>query len=217
MKMMMNQGGIAMTNSFLLADEASGQTVLFDAPNDTVAPLLDAVESHGWTLQGLWLTHGHFDHLADHAVVKKRFPAARILIHALDEPRLSQPGSSLFPLPFVIPPGKADALLQDGQKLAIGNVEVEVMHTPGHAPGHVMYYLPSQKLLVGGDLIIGGSIGRTDIPGADPRALAKSVRQVMQLPDETELLPGHGEPSTLGAERANNPYVQMILAGRGVD
>jgi len=215
--MMMNQGGIAMTNSFLLADEASGQTVLFDAPNDTVAPLLDAVESHGWTLQGLWLTHGHFDHLADHAVVKKRFPAARILIHALDEPRLSQPGSSLFPLPFVIPPGKADALLQDGQKLAIGNVEVEVMHTPGHAPGHVMYYLPSQKLLVGGDLIIGGSIGRTDIPGADPRALAKSVRQVMQLPDETELLPGHGEPSTLGAERANNPYVQMILAGRGVD
>jgi glyoxylase-like metal-dependent hydrolase (beta-lactamase superfamily II) len=82
-----NTGGVAMTNCFLIADERAGEAVLFDAPDHTVAPLLDEISKRGWALTGLWLTHGHFDHFADHAVVKKRFPGAKVLIHAWMNPR----------------------------------------------------------------------------------------------------------------------------------
>jgi hydroxyacylglutathione hydrolase len=116
LQIIMNSGGIAATNAYLVADEETKQAVVFDAPDNTVAPLLDEAEKHGWTVIGLWLTHGHFDHVADHAVVTKRFPGAKVLIHPLDEPKLKNPTSSMFPLPFVIPPRSADALLTDGQK-----------------------------------------------------------------------------------------------------
>ena len=211
MQIFMNTGGVAMTNAFVVADELAKEAVLFDAPDHTVAPLLDEVERRGWRLVGLWLTHGHFDHLADHAVVKQRFPEVKVLIHRLEEPRLRDPRNTVWKLPFVIPPGAADQLVEDGQLLRLGAIEFEVLHTPGHAPGHVMYHAPRERLLVGGDLIIGGSVGRTDLPGADSAAMEASVRRVMQLPDETRLLPGHGAPDTLGDERQSNPYVRQIL------
>src|SRR3954463_2035029 len=86
MQILQNTGGIAATNCFVVADEVAKVAVLFDAPNDTTAPLLDEIQRRGWDLIGLWLTHGHFDHLADHAVVRSRFPNAKILMHRLDEP-----------------------------------------------------------------------------------------------------------------------------------
>jgi hydroxyacylglutathione hydrolase len=210
----MNTGGIAATNAYLVADEATKQAVIFDAPDHTVSPLLDEVQKRGLDLIGLWLTHGHFDHIADHKILTDRFPAARVLIHALDAPKLRNPGSSSFILPFTIPPREPDALVEDGQTLTIGSIRVEVIHTPGHAPGHVMYHLPDEKVLVGGDLIIMGAVGRTDLPDSDPAALDASIRRVMQLPDDTTLLPGHGDPSTLADERRNNEYVIAALAGR---
>jgi hydroxyacylglutathione hydrolase len=214
MQVIMNTGGVAGTNCFLIADEAAKQAVLFDAPDHTTPPLLDAVRERGWDLIGLWLTHGHFDHLADHAVVKQAFPNAKILIHRLDEPLLTNPGpqSSMFALPFTIPPGKPDAYVEDGEVLHIGSHEVRVMHTPGHARGHVMYHLPTEKVLVGGDLIIGGSVGRTDLPGSDHATLEASIRRVMQLPEYTRLLPGHGDVTTLGDELRTNPFVQEAIA-----
>ena len=209
----MNTGGIAATNCFLVADETSKQAVLFDAPNDTVAPLLEEVTRRGLELIGLWLTHGHFDHIADHKVVTDRFPVARVLIHPLDAPKLRDPRSSTFVLPFTIPPREPDGLVEDGQRLQIGALVVDVIHTPGHAPGHVMYHLPDEKLLVGGDLIIMGAVGRTDLPDSDPDALDESIRRVMKLPDDTTLLPGHGDVSTLADERRDNEYVIAALAG----
>ena len=209
----MNTGGIAVTNCFLVADEASKQAVLFDAPNDTVGPVLDEVARRGLDLIGLWLTHGHFDHIADHKVVTDRFPAAKVLIHPLDAAKLRDPKSTVFVLPFTIPPREPDGLVVDGQTLHIGALRVEVIHTPGHAPGHVMYHLPDEKVLVGGDLIIMGAVGRTDLPDSDPAALDASIRRVMQLPDDTTLLPGHGQPSTLGDERRDNQYVIAALRG----
>jgi len=125
---------------------------------------------------------------------------------------LKEPNSSVFALPFTIPPRSADAYVEDGQELKIGNVRVVVIHTPGHAPGHVMYHIPDEKILVGGDLIIGGSIGRTDLPDSDHAELEKSIRRVMELPGDTRLLPGHGDVSTLDDERRENPYVQAALA-----
>ena len=203
-----------MTNCFLIADERAGEAVLFDAPDHTVGPLLDEISKRGWTLKGLWLTHGHFDHFADHAVVKNRFPAAKILIHGLDEPKVGNPDAQtrMFQLPFVIPPLKADANVTDNERLKIGSLDVQVIFTPGHAPGHVSYYFPQENVLVGGDLIIGGSIGRTDLPDSKHADLESSIRHVMSLPDETKLLGGHGPVTTLGQERSQNPFVMEILA-----
>lgn len=211
MQLVANTGGIAGTNSFLLADQAAGKAVIFDAPDHTVAPLLDEAGRRGWDVIGLWLTHGHFDHVADHALVTERFPGAKVLIHRLDEPKLLRPNSSIFRLPFAIPPRRADEYLEDGQELQIGSLRVRVIHTPGHAPGHVAFHLPDENLLVGGDLIIMGAVGRTDFPDSDPAALNKSIRKVMALPGSTRLLPGHGQPSTLDRERAENFFVQDAL------
>ena len=208
-----NTGGVAMTNCFLIADEATRQAVLFDAPDHTVGPLLEQASQRGWEIIGLWLTHGHFDHFADHDLVRQRFPAARILIHALDELKAQHPDvqTRLFQIPLVIPPLKADAHVTDNQKLKIGALEVVVIHTPGHSPGHVAYHFPKEQVLVGGDLIIGGSVGRTDLPDSDPEQMVASVRRVMSLPPATRLLGGHGPATTLGEERQDNPFVQEIL------
>ncbi len=211
MKIVSNTGGLAATNCYLVADETTKQAVIFDAPNDTVAPLVDEAVRAGYDVIGLWLTHGHFDHIADHEVVTRRFPAAKVLIHEMDEPKLWLPGSQFFPLPFEIPPRKADAHVTDGQDLMLGKLRVRVIHTPGHAPGHVMYHFVDEAVLIGGDLIIMNAVGRTDLPDSSPRDLEASIRKVMQLPGATKLLPGHGDPSTLEEERASNPYVVEAL------
>jgi hydroxyacylglutathione hydrolase len=211
MRIVTATGGIAGTNCFLIADETSGQAVLFDAPDHTVTPVLDDAERKGWKIVGLWLTHGHFDHIADHALVTKRFPAAKVLIHKLDEPKLTLPQSRMFNLPFTIPPRKADAYVEDGQELSIGSLKVQVIHTPGHAPGHVSFYLPAESVLVGGDLIIAGSVGRTDLPDSNQNDLNESIRRIMRLPPETVLLPGHGPSRTLQQESEDNDYVRAVL------
>jgi len=210
MKILMNTGGVAATNSFLIADEQSKQAVVFDAPDHTVAPLLDSAAKEGWDIIGLWLTHGHFDHVADHQVITDRYPGAKVLIHKLDEPKLQKPGAT-FVLPIRIPGRSADAYVEDGQKLRLGRYEFEVIHTPGHAPGHVMYYCAAEKVLVGGDLIIGGSVGRTDLPDSSHDDLIRSIQRVMKLPGDTKLLPGHGEISTLDEEREQNYFVADAL------
>jgi glyoxylase-like metal-dependent hydrolase (beta-lactamase superfamily II) len=207
MEILANAGGIAATNCYLVADEKSGDAVLFDAPDHTVAPLLEEAQRRGWRVQGLWLTHGHFDHTADHAVVTERFPQARVLIHRLDEPKLIDPSSRVFELPFVIPPRRADAYVEDGQTLSIGSIPVQVIHTPGHSPGHVVYHFPDQRVLIGGDLIIMGAVGRTDLPDSNQDDLNASIRKVMALPPQTQLLGGHGESSTLADEAKSNPFV----------
>jgi hydroxyacylglutathione hydrolase len=207
----MATGGIAATNCYLIGDERTKQAILFDAPDHTVAPLLERAGRQGLDVVGLWLTHGHFDHVADHLEVTRRFPNARVLIHRLDEPKLQHPGASSFALPFDIPPRSADAHVEDGDDLSIGDLRVRVIHTPGHAPGHVMYYLADEKVLVGGDLIIGGAVGRTDLPDSDETDLFRSIRKVMRLPGDTRLLPGHGEVGTLDDERRTNRFVQYAL------
>jgi glyoxylase-like metal-dependent hydrolase (beta-lactamase superfamily II) len=208
MKILADAGGIAATNCYLIADEIARQAVLFDAPDHTVAALLDEAAKRQWDVIGLWLTHGHFDHVADHAVVTARFPAAKVLIHQLDEPKLMTDMSKRLSLPFTIPTRKADGYVEDGQELRIGSIPVKVIYTPGHCIGHVMYHFPDQEILVGGDLIIMGAVGRTDFPDSDYGQLQSSIRRVMSLPAQTRLLPGHGETSTLAEESAQNPFVQ---------
>jgi hydroxyacylglutathione hydrolase len=210
MKILGNNGGVFATNSFLVADEVAKQAVIFDAPDHTTAPLLETAEKNGWDIIGLWLTHGHIDHIADHAFVTEKFPNAKVLIHSADRYKLAKPTAGM-PLPFETPGRSPDGLLEDGQRLKIGSCDVEVIHTPGHSPGHVMFYLPSADILVGGDLIIMGAVGRTDFPDCSNADLQKSIRRIMRLPRQTRLLPGHGKPSTLADEAKNNPFVQEAL------
>lgn len=213
MTILSNTGGVAETNCFVIADESTNDAVLFDAPDHTAGKMLDEIKRRNWNLIGLWLTHGHFDHIADHALVTKAFPNAKILIHQADEEMLQRASmqSELFGLPFVVPDRSADGYVEEGQILHIGKIKVEAMYTPGHSPGHIAYWLPEEKVLVGGDLIIAGSVGRTDLPDADPRAFVQSLRRVMQLPPETNLLPGHGQPSTLEYEAKNNAYLREAI------
>lgn len=213
MKIVSNTGGIAVTNCYLVADEDTNEAVIFDAPNDTVAPLVEEATRQGFSVIGLWLTHGHFDHVADHAIVTAGFPSANVLIHELDEPKLWRPGSQFFPLPFTIPPRKADGHVTDGEDLLLGKLRVRVIHTPGHSPGHVMYHFVDEGVLIGGDLIIMNAVGRTDLPDSSLSDLEASIRKVMRLPGDTTLLPGHGQPSTLREELETNPYVQQAMEG----
>ena len=213
MLVLMNTGGVAATNCFLIADETSRQAVLFDAPDHTTEPLLAEVSKRGWDLVGLWLTHGHFDHFADHQVVRDRFPQLKVLLQELDAPKTQTPDvqTRMFGLPFSIPPLTPDAFVVDNQQLRLGSIEVVVLHTPGHSPGHVVYHFPKENVLVGGDLIIGGSVGRTDLPDSCHEDLEASVRRVMKLPADTRLLGGHGPVTTLAQERQTNSLVQEIL------
>jgi glyoxylase-like metal-dependent hydrolase (beta-lactamase superfamily II) len=215
MHIVTHAGGLAMTNAHLIADETTKQAVLFDAPDHTIAPLLDAAQKRGWDVVGLWLTHGHFDHFADHPLLRQRFPKAQILIHAAEELKVTHPEIQvrLFGLPIEIAPLKPDAYVTDGQMLKLGSMDVKVIHTPGHAPGHVVYYFPNEKVLVGGDMIIGGSVGRTDLPDSDHRQMAVSLKKIMMLSDDTKLLPGHGANSTIGDERETNFCLRDFLEG----
>ena len=213
MQVLTNTGGIAMTNSFLIADETAKEAVIFDAPDNTAGVLLDQAAKRGWDVIGLWLTHGHFDHFADHALVRQRFPKAKILVHQLEAAKVAHPEVQLrlFGVPMKIEALKADEYVTDGQILKIGSMEVQVIHTPGHAPGHVCYYLQSEKTLVGGDLIIGGSVGRTDLPDSNHLHMEASLRKIMALPPETRLLGGHGEATTLAEERQHNYFLRDFL------
>ena len=214
MQIITHTGGVFATCRYLVADETAKQAVIFDAPDHTTTPLLDAAEQNGWDVVGLWLTHGHIDHIADHAVVTGRFPKANVLIHPLDERKLRDP-RSIYPLPFETGGRGADGPLADGQVLHVGAIEVRVIHTPGHSPGHVCFHLPGEGVLIGGDLILMGAVGRTDFPDCSFPDLMASVRRVMALPRETTLLPGHGHPTRLSDEAAENPYVSQALAGGG--
>ncbi len=204
MIVLMNTGGIATTNCFLVADEDAKQAVLFDAPDGTAGRVLDEAKSRGWDVIGLWLTHGHFDHIADHPEVSSRFPDAKVLIHRLDEPKLLRPNSSIFALPFTIPPRRPDGYLEDGQSLSIGSLNLTVIHTPGHAPGAVCFYSLDLQCVFTGDTLFHGGPGATGRSYSDRPTLVGSIRaKLMALPPETVVHTGHGEDTTIGAEAGN--------------
>jgi hydroxyacylglutathione hydrolase len=197
-------------NTYLLADEDSGAAAVID-PSFRCQPVIHAALEHGWQITQIWLTHAHFDHIGGIAeIVRSVNPAPPVGLHPGDDDLWERRGnSSDFNLDF--DPGPRPVIkFYHGQKLKLGKSELEVRHTPGHTRGHVIFYAAREKLLFCGDLIFNGSVGRTDLPGGDEFSLLHSIRtQVLTLPPDTLLLPGHGPSSTVGKEKDTNPFLQI--------
>jgi len=205
--------GPLQNNVYLLEDPESRQAVIVD-PAFESRRLLPLLREKNLELQAVWLTHAHFDHFAGVVDLVPRDPSAgtqagiQIGLHPADLPLWhSRGGADTFG--FFIPPlPEPDLAFFDAQSLPLGSTAVEVRHVPGHSPGHVVFYLPALKCVLCGDTIFQGSIGRTDLAGGDQDSLINVIRsQVLSLPDDTRLMPGHGPATTVGAERRKNPFL----------
>ena len=183
----------------------NGCYLIVDARNDAIVidpsmgdrQVIDAVREQRLHLVEILNTHGHPDHIFGNASVKEA-TRARLAIHRLDEYRL---GLRRPPTQFEIPPCSADDLFDDGQLSYLGDIELSALHTPGHTEGSTCFYLRREGALFSGDLLFKGNIGRTDLPGSDPSAMAESLSRVAaSLPATTRVYPGHGSETTIGAE-----------------
>ncbi|MFA5424906.1 MAG: MBL fold metallo-hydrolase [Phycisphaerae bacterium] len=156
------------------------------------------------------LTHGHADHIGGIAEIKNKFPQVKIYIHQADAPMLTSPDENLSLLTgcsIQSPP--ADVQLKDGDAVSEADINLTVLHTPGHSPGGISLYSPDDKVLFSGDALFADSVGRSDFPGGDKRLLTKSIRnKLYALPNETIVYPGHGPQTTIGHEKAHNPFVK---------
>ena len=191
-------------NCYLLADDDTG--VLID-PGDESDRILAMVDDAGVTLDAIWLTHAHVDHIGAVAAVTRRFDVP-VHLHPLDLPfytSLSARAAEMYGIDFE-QPDAPDADLADGQVLACGALRFEVMHVPGHAPGLVAF--TGHGVSFGGDLLFAGSIGRTDLPLGDPVEMESSLaRYAASLADEIIVYPGHGPATTVGHEKRTNPFL----------
>jgi len=166
-------------------------------------------DDRGWEISHILLTHSHFDHVGGLAEIKEETNAP-IYVHPEAVPMLENSTQSAAYFQLTIPePPPPDEMLQEGQIIQVGNAKLHVLFTPGHAPGHVCFYLPDHHVILDGDVLFQQSIGRTDLPGGDYALLMQSIRErLMVLPDETQVLSGHGPATSIGMERQWNPFLQ---------
>jgi len=196
-------GGIFETNCYLL--HAPEGAILFDAPDGACAWL----EKRQINPKLLLLTHGHFDHVPDVAKIKRRFNC-QIGCHPDTAPMISDPGFFRdFGFELELEPVEPDFLIEETAARNFLGIEMQVLEVPGHCPGSLCFFLRKEKLLVGGDVLFAGGVGRWDLPGGDGELLFEGIRQkLFPLGDEVIVLPGHGPPTTIGAERKTNPFVR---------
>ena len=192
-------------NCYLVFDPEQADTVLVD-PGEETARFLAEAKRRDRQITAIWLTHAHLDHIHGVGAIRSA-TRAPIWLHPDDRPlydAVTQQAGWLGVSVATLPP--PDHPLTHGDRLRIGGVEVEVRHVPGHTPGHVCFVIPGAVLA--GDVLFQGSIGRTDLPGGDHETLLASIRrELFSLPDDTVVYPGHGPPTTIGQERATNPFL----------
>lgn len=204
-------GGPFGENGYLVSCPSSGEGILVD-PGASVGEMLAAGERDDTRIVAIVLTHAHIDHI-DGVAEAKRMTGAPVLLHPDDEPLYRQAvvQGSWFGLD-IKPPPPVDAYLSEETPVVFGDCSLDVRHTPGHAPGHVILVGPG--LAIVGDCVFAGSIGRTDLPGGDFQTLMSSIRRhILSLPDETVLYSGHGGETTVGHERVGNPFLAPQFGG----
>jgi hydroxyacylglutathione hydrolase len=196
-------------NTYLLVDQPSGDCVIID-PSFNAVRIVQDIRAQGLNLKQIWLTHAHFDHICGvPALVDNTRPKPEILLHPADLPLYRNGGGAdLFGMRFD-PSGDPQNLLEHGQNLNIGDSVIEIRHTPGHTPGHVIFYVKELSTAFCGDLIFQGSVGRTDLPGGDQDLLLASIAsEILSLPSDTKLLSGHGAETSVGEEQKYNPFLR---------
>lgn len=201
--------GPAQTNAYLLADPQTKEAAVIDPSWDGHLILAEA-QKRAWRIAHLWYTHAHFDHIGGAAAIADGLnPLPLVALHPADHILWrSGGGGRMFGLS--IDPGPEPAIdFAHGQILRLGCNTFEVRHTPGHTPGHVVFYCAAESLCFCGDLIFAHSVGRTDLPGSSWESLVASIReQIYSLPENTRLLSGHGPETSVGEEKVSNPFVQ---------
>ena len=208
MKVKMLTVGALGTNCYLLGAKNAGGIVMID-PGGEPQRLLQEADEMGGSVAALLLTHGHVDHIAACAEII-RATGAKLYVHSGDVPLVRQPDPYWASLVGGCEPCEPDVEVADGQRLELAGLELTVLHTPGHSPGGVCYLTADACFC--GDTLFADSIGRTDLPLADPQVMNASLaRMVSVLADETRVFPGHGPATTIAAEKMTNPFLWDIL------
>ena len=197
-------------NSYVLWQEGQTEAIVVD-PGFEPDLILEFLSENGLKLEAIVNTHGHVDHMAGNAEMKRGFPEAPILIGAGDAIMLTDAVvnmSANYGMPVVSPP--ADRLLKEGELLSLAGIALEVFDIPGHSPGHVVYLIRETKpiTVIGGDVLFRGSVGRTDFPGGSFETLKANIERVLwPLSPDSVVYPGHGPVTTVGHEKETNPWV----------
>ncbi|MBD3278837.1 MAG: MBL fold metallo-hydrolase [Candidatus Aegiribacteria sp.] len=194
-------------NCYILGCPDTGEALVIDPGGD--GPRISGMlRKRKLTPAGIVNTHGHFDHIGGNAYLMNQYSAISLYMHREGVPFLLNAGehADYWGMPFQDSPEPTD-ILQGGEVLMIGNLEVEVVHTPGHSPGGISLLIPGHAFT--GDTLFQGSVGRTDLPGGNHELLIKSIREkLLVLPDDTVIHPGHGPESTIGTEKRSNPFLR---------
>jgi glyoxylase-like metal-dependent hydrolase (beta-lactamase superfamily II) len=199
--------GPLQCNCTLMGDEEAGEAIVID-PGDEVGRIYSRLSGHGLKLKQILITHAHIDHVGG-ALKLKALTGAPIFLNENDLPLLAMMTKQAAWLgvetPETAPP---DESLSDGKVVGLEHYPAQVLHTPGHTQGSVCLHFAPLKMVIAGDTLFAGSIGRTDLPGGNSEQILESIEaRLMTLPDETKVLPGHGPITTIGAERKTNPFL----------
>ena len=202
--------GMLQCNCSIFGDETTHQAMVID-PGDEIARILEILARHSLTVTAIVITHAHIDHIAG-AQKLKQATGAPVYMNLEDSELQAmldvQAGWLGMPVPDAV---EIDVPVNDGDKLLVGTTEVHVLHTPGHTQGSICLWLPTERKLFSGDTLFRDSIGRTDLPGGDSRQILQSIHdQLLPLPGETEVFPGHGDATTIDRERRSNCFLQGL-------
>jgi hydroxyacylglutathione hydrolase len=196
-------------NCYIAASSDKASDCLIIDTGLDIQPLLKFLECGKLTPIAVILTHGHIDHIAGVETLRKKFPSILIYIHKLDAEMLTNKTSNLSLMagnPFTA--RKADYFLDEGDIIEKAGVRLCVIHTPGHTPGGICLYAEKDNIIFVGDTLFAGSVGRTDFPGSSTRQLIEGItKKLLTLPEDTIVYPGHGPETTIGREKADNPFL----------
>jgi hydroxyacylglutathione hydrolase len=200
--------GPLQCNCTILGDKAAGEAIVID-PGDDISRIHRRINELGLKLRQILITHAHIDHVGG-ALKLKRLTGAPILLNENDLPLLKMMDAQAAwigaPTPEVAPP---DESLTDGMTVGLSAYPAQVIHTPGHTQGSVCLHFAPLNMVMAGDTLFAGSIGRTDLPGGNSRQIIQSIEsRLLALPDETHVIPGHGPSTTIGEERESNPFLK---------